>query len=196
MTAAFAPTPGPAPEDLGGNLGERLARLTPRLLRVALRYTRDADASADVVQSAIEKAVRHHSQFRGRSQFSTWIHRIVVNEALMWLRSNQRLARRSVAFDQIEAAAIPDTSPSALARILDDERDRHVRNALTRLSPDEQELLERCAMNGEGYQQYGAERGLGAAAVKSRAYRARRRLESLLDDPNGGNGGFADATDS
>lgn len=176
MTAAFAPTPDPAREDLGAIL----AHLTPRLLRVALRYTRNPDASADVVQNAVEKAVRHHAQFRGHAQLSTWIHRIVVNEALMWLRSDRRRAGRSVPFEQAAASTIPDAAPSALDRILASECDHRVRRAVAGLPPGERELIERRTMEGEDYASSGARHGLRAEAVKSRAWRARRRLQERI----------------
>ena len=176
MTAAIAPETGVVLHDLG----EILDRLAPRLLRLATRYTRDPDAGADVVQNAVEKVVRHQDQFRGRAQLSTWIHRIVVNEALMWLRADRRRKGRSEPLDAITTPAIPDASPSPLERLLASERDRRVRCALRELDADERELLECCVMHGEGYAGFGARKGLNAGAVKSRAYRARRRLEERL----------------
>jgi RNA polymerase sigma-70 factor (ECF subfamily) len=182
MTAAIAPETGVAFHDLG----EILTRLAPRLLRLATRYTRDPEVSADVVQNAVEKVVRHEAQFRGDAQLSTWIHRIVVNEALMWLRSDRRRKRRSEPLDAIAAPAIPDPSPSPLDRLLAAERDRRVRHALREIGDEERELLERCVMHGEDYAGFGARKGLNPGAVKSRAYRARRRIEALLDEPSGG----------
>ena len=41
-------------------------------------------------QNAFVKALRHREQFQGDAAPSTWIHRIVINEALMWLRSERR----------------------------------------------------------------------------------------------------------
>ena len=43
--------------------------------------------------AAFEKVIRYNDRFRGESRFSSWIHRIVVNEALMVLRDQRR--RRS-----------------------------------------------------------------------------------------------------
>lgn len=178
MSAAIAPETGAVLHDLG----ETLTRLAPRLLRLATRYTRDPDAGADVVQNAVEKVVRHAAQFRGHAQVSTWIHRIVVNEALMWLRSDRRRKGRSESLDSSAAPAIPDASPSPLDRLLAAERDRGVQRALRALGDAERELLERCVMHGEDYAGFGARKGLATGAVKSRAYRARRRIEALLDE--------------
>ena len=71
-------------------LGRLLLSLEPRLQAVATRITRNPETSRDVVQNAFEKVLRHGSRFEGQSRVSTWLHRIVTNEALMWLRSHRR----------------------------------------------------------------------------------------------------------
>lgn len=65
-------------------LGALYQELAPRLVRVAQRLTRDALAAENVVQTAFEKALRHVADFRGDARLSTWLHRIVTNEALVW----------------------------------------------------------------------------------------------------------------
>jgi RNA polymerase sigma-70 factor (ECF subfamily) len=90
------------PTDDPERMGALLAELEPRMNAVALRYTRDPEVAGDVVQNACEKVLRHGSKFRGQSLVSTWIHRIVANEALMWLRSEGR--RRTLHEDEPDAA--------------------------------------------------------------------------------------------
>lgn len=51
------------------------------------------EAAADVVQNAFEKGLRDCEVFRGQARPSTWVHRIVVNEAFMGLRRESRGAR-------------------------------------------------------------------------------------------------------
>ncbi|MEX2206462.1 MAG: RNA polymerase sigma factor, partial [Myxococcota bacterium] len=76
-------------------MGRIFARVESRLNTVARRIVGDSDA-ADVVQSAFEKVLRHCDQFRGGSRVSTWMHRIVVNEALSWLRQTRSRETRSI----------------------------------------------------------------------------------------------------
>lgn len=190
MTASLAPLAWPIESELAA----LLAALGPRLLRLAHRYTRDAEASADVVQNACEKVLRHRTGFRGDARVSTWIHRIVVNEALMWLRTEKRRGRRSAPFDPVAAAEWRDPSPSALEGLLGHERDLRMQHALAALPHEEQDLLRCCVMEGEDHATFGARRGLAAAAVKSRAYRARRRLEDVLKDASAVEGDAALST--
>src|SRR5690349_14219077 len=67
-----------------------------RLLAVARRFVRnDADAQ-DIVQTAYLSAFRALGRFEGECQLSTWLHRIVVNTALMKLRSRRRKPEQSI----------------------------------------------------------------------------------------------------
>jgi RNA polymerase sigma-70 factor (ECF subfamily) len=61
-----------------------------RLLAVARRFTRNEEDARDVVQSAYLSAFRSLDGFEGACKLSTWLHRIVVNAALMRLRSRRR----------------------------------------------------------------------------------------------------------
>src|SRR5215470_3169525 len=67
-----------------------------RLLAVARRFTRSDEDAQDVVQSAYLNALRALHDFEGTAQLSTWLHRIVVNTALMKLRSQRRKPEESI----------------------------------------------------------------------------------------------------
>jgi RNA polymerase sigma-70 factor (ECF subfamily) len=55
------------------------ARHSDRVHRIALHILRDPDDANDAAQESLVKLVRRVAQFRGESQFSTWLHRVVVN---------------------------------------------------------------------------------------------------------------------
>jgi RNA polymerase sigma-70 factor, ECF subfamily len=67
-----------------------------RLLAVADRLVRNDEDARDVVQNAFLSAFRGLDQFEGKCQLSTWLHRIVVNTALMTLRSRRRKPEESI----------------------------------------------------------------------------------------------------
>ena len=69
---------------------EVVRTLGGRMLAVARRFVEDEEAARDVVQDAFLSAFRGIRQFDGNAQLSTWLHRIVVNAALMRLRARQR----------------------------------------------------------------------------------------------------------
>ena len=55
------------------------ARHADRVHRIALHVLRDPEDASDAAQESMVKLVRRVKQFRGDSQFSTWLHRLVVN---------------------------------------------------------------------------------------------------------------------
>ncbi len=70
--------------------GELVRTTGPRLLAVARRLLRDEAAAEDAVQESFLAAFRGIHDFEGGAQLSTWLHRIVVNRALLKLRSRRR----------------------------------------------------------------------------------------------------------
>lgn len=161
-------------------LGNLLKDLEPRLVALAVRLVRDRSTAEDLVQTSFEKAIRNGHRFRGDSRVSTWLHRIVANESLMWLRSQGRRAKRTRALDEHTGEALVDPQPDALETLQRDQRAAYLHDALGHLRPDERDVLVGCALGDRSYGELGREIGLHPAALKSRAFRARRRLEALL----------------
>lgn len=67
-----------------------------RMLAVARRFVRNEHDAQDIVQAAYLNAFRSVGQFEGQCQVATWLHRIVVNTALMRLRSQRRKPETSI----------------------------------------------------------------------------------------------------
>lgn len=66
-----------------------------RVYAICLRATRSAADAEDLTQDAFLKVFRGIAGFRGESTFSTWLHRLVINEVLMHLRK-RRVAQTSI----------------------------------------------------------------------------------------------------
>lgn len=75
-----------------------LKRFAPRLYRVAARLVVQADEAEDVMQESVIQACSHIHEFKGQSGLGSWLHRIVVNTALMGLR--RRKQRTTVALHE------------------------------------------------------------------------------------------------
>jgi RNA polymerase sigma-70 factor, ECF subfamily len=67
-----------------------------RMLAVARGIVRNEEDARDVVQNAYVSAFRALPAFKGTAQLSTWLHRIVVNGALMKLRTRRRKPEASI----------------------------------------------------------------------------------------------------
>ena len=66
------------------------------MLSVARRFLHDEELARDAVQDAFLSAFRAIHAFDGDAQLSTWLHRIVVNAALMKLRTRRRKPEQSI----------------------------------------------------------------------------------------------------
>jgi RNA polymerase sigma-70 factor (ECF subfamily) len=67
-----------------------------RLLAVARRIVGSEEDARDAVQDAFLNAFRSLDRFEGNAKLSTWLHRIVVNAALMKLRTRKRKPEQSI----------------------------------------------------------------------------------------------------
>jgi RNA polymerase sigma-70 factor (ECF subfamily) len=83
----------------GGDAGAFCELIRPYRRKLYLKtlsiVSNDADAE-EVVQNALLKAFNKISQFRQEASFYTWLFRITVNEARMWLRSSRRHIHESL----------------------------------------------------------------------------------------------------
>lgn len=69
-----------------------MRRHNPRLFRIARTFLKDEDEIEDVIQEAYIKAYEQLPRFERRSSFSTWLIRIMINEALARLKHRKRFA--------------------------------------------------------------------------------------------------------
>jgi len=93
----------PSPKKCSEQFEQLIELSQSRVYRLALRITRNTEDAADVQQETLLKAHRKVGQFEGRARFTTWISRIAINEALMFLRQ-----RRKAVLLPLEAAMPPD----------------------------------------------------------------------------------------
>jgi RNA polymerase sigma-70 factor, ECF subfamily len=157
-------------------LAERHA--TP-LRRVLFRITRDCDAAYDAVQEALMRAWKSIGRFEGRSQFSTWLTRIAINEAYRGLRraSEQPLELSDEVGERIPSwGARPDEifeSREFLAAV-----DR----ALGELPLDYRTAVTLHDVEGLSTAEAAEVLGIGERALKSRVHRGRMALRAKLDE--------------
>ena len=72
---------------------ELYRRYNRRVYSLCLRMTRSASEAEDLVQNVFIQIFRKLKTFRGDSSFTTWLHRLTVNEVLMHFRKNSKKER-------------------------------------------------------------------------------------------------------
>ncbi len=164
--------------------GVLVTRHRDRAWSVALRTLGDPTDAADAVQEAFVKAYRTVGSFRGDAQFTTWLHRIVVNACLDLMRRGK--ARPAVPLDEGAAAVADPADP--LARL---ELGHDVVAALARIQPDQRTAIVLVDVEGYSVDEAAALLGVPAGTVKSRCHRGRVQLAALLGYLRPGRAGTA-----
>jgi RNA polymerase sigma-70 factor, ECF subfamily len=162
-------------------------RFGGRMLATARRIVGNDDAAQDVVQDAFLSAFRSIDGFQGGSRLSTWLHRIVVNTALMKLRSKRRRPEESIEdllprfADDGHWADDPRPWDSSADVLLErHETRRIVRAAIERLPASHREVLLLRDVEELDTEETAAILGLTPAATRVRLHRARQALRTLL----------------
>jgi RNA polymerase sigma-70 factor, ECF subfamily len=158
------------------------------LLAVARRLLRQEEDARDAVQDAFLLAFRGLPDFGGRCRLSTWLHRIVVNAALMKLRSRSRKPEASL--DDLLPEFLPDGhhatqftewSLSPSQHLLRAETREQVRGAIDRLPDSYRTILLLRDIEEFDTAEVAELLGITPNAVKIRLHRARQALRTLLD---------------
>lgn len=155
---------------------EIVRRHRDRLWAVALKTTGDPEDAADALQDALISAYRRASQFRGESQVTTWLHRIVVNACLDRMR--RRGTRPTVPLPVEEETGVPLPDPED--RIARRELQLDIAAALAELPEDQREAVALVDIEGWSIEQAALMLGCPPGTVKSRCSRGRAKLAKRL----------------
>src|SRR5918993_1410367 len=158
-----------------------------RLLAVAKRILRNEEDARDAVQTAYLLAFRSLHRFEGGSRLSTWLHRIVVNTALMRLRSRRRRPEESIEpllpvylDDGHHARRYCEDDLPADALIEREETRAAVRAGIDQLPERYRTILILRDIEDVTTSEVAASLDISPNAVKIRLHRARQALGELL----------------
>jgi RNA polymerase sigma-70 factor (ECF subfamily) len=154
------------------------------IYRLALRLVRSEEDAEDVVQEAYLQALKAIGEFRGHSRFTTWVHRIAVNQGLMKLRKRRNDVFSLDAMEDDEPLRYPlrlvDWSESALSDIVRSEASGVLEAAIEALPIDLRTVLVLRDVNGLSNDEAAQALELPLGAVKWRLHRARTILRDQL----------------
>lgn len=170
-------------------LNQLFAACIPRLRNVAARLLYNQQDSEDALQEGLLSAFRHLKQFRGRAQFTTWMHSIVVNAAKSKLR--RRWAQPPISsLDDV----LFENGHSCIADMVADphsnfekeyekkEKKRILAQAIQELPPGWRVIVRLYDIEGIQMSEIAARLGLSLSAVKTRHFRATRLLFTIVND--------------
>jgi RNA polymerase sigma-70 factor, ECF subfamily len=161
-------------------------RYKDRVFTLCLRWLGDAQQAEDVAQDVFIALYRSLHSFRGDSQLSTWIYRVVVNHC-----KNRKMYRRRRQFDLHEPLEgeheedgprrqLADEGPGTDAPLRAAEAEQVMEEALASMDEEQRQILVLREVQDLSYEEIGDLLSLPRGTVKSRLHRARQELAAVL----------------
>lgn len=139
---------------------------------LAISIVKNAHNAEDVVQESFIKAFKNLQSFKRNAKFSSWLYRIVVNEAFMCLRKNK-----------IDFAKIEDqTERLPLDETEECEKGVLVQKAILLLNPNEALVLNLFYLEEKKIKEIANITGCSVSNVKILLHRARKNIRKLLNE--------------
>ena len=144
----------------------------------ALRFFGDPQMAEDATQEVFVKVFRQIGSFDGRSKLSTWLYRVTRNVCLDMVRAGKRLPAPvdPVTLEPLSSEDFADGVVLGAA----------LEQALATLAPEDRDAFNAVTLFGLPYGEAATALAVPIGTVKSRVFRARRALASILLAAEGG----------
>jgi RNA polymerase sigma-70 factor (ECF subfamily) len=133
-----------------------------------------AGRAEDLTQEAFVRAWQALPSYRFESAFTTWLHRLAVNTALMELRARKSRPQASDDEDALDMIGTPDSAGHGTALSMDLER------AVATLPPRARAVLVLHDVEGWKHEEIAVELGMAVGSSKAQLHRARGLLRTRL----------------
>lgn len=153
-----------------------VAAYRDQVFRLALRMCGSEADADEVAQEAFLSAWKGLPNFRGDSQFSTWLYQLTSHAAIDLMRRE----KRQIAAEDITGVSAPDPAPGPQQQAERSEQRQAVRDAIMQLTPEYRQIVVLRFLEELSYEEIGAMLTLPSGTVKSRLNRARAQLKEIL----------------
>ncbi|HUY72370.1 MAG TPA: sigma-70 family RNA polymerase sigma factor [Gaiellaceae bacterium] len=150
-------------------------RHAPRVEKLALHLLRDPEDARDAAQESLAKLVVRIRQFRGESQFATWLHRLVVNTCKDYAQARAVRRTEPLAVDERPAR---DGDP--VASVTGAETRRELGRCLAELPRAQATVVALKDAFDLGFAEISELTGLPVGTAKCYAHRGRASLRERL----------------
>jgi RNA polymerase sigma factor (sigma-70 family) len=143
------------------------------LFKISKMYMDNAEDQRDLFQEITYQAWKSFPKFRGESQFSTWLYRIALNTAIIFLKTEKR--KVTVNVERIEIYKISDND----IKFEEEERLKQMYVAINQLNNIDKALIFYYLENFSG-KEISEEMGISEVNVRVKLNRAKTKLKELL----------------
>jgi RNA polymerase sigma-70 factor (ECF subfamily) len=148
-----------------------------RVYSLCLRMTNNQSEAEDLAQEAFIQLFRKIGSFRGESAFTTWLHRLTVNQVLMHFRKKSVKLEQTTEEGETPAQIEPGTAnPNAMPVV-----DRlALEKAIAQLPPGYRMVFILHDVEGHEHEEIARMLGCSVGTSKSQLHKARMKLRGLL----------------
>lgn len=140
-----------------------------RVYAICWRLLADQQKAEDATQETFIKVWQQLPEFKGNSQFSTWLHTIATRTAVDAWRQD-KLQRQSDNDDVLEQFAVPDSEHEGLEQ------------AIQKLPPQARAVFVLFALEGYQHQEIAGLLDIAPGTSKAQYHRARQLLKEWLSE--------------
>lgn len=148
-----------------------------RTYSLCLRMTSSQTEAEDLTQEVFIQLFRKIGSFRGDSAFSTWLHRLTVNQVLMHFRRRSVKNERTTDDGEIPERSTPGTANPGRMQVVDRIA---LKNAIAELPKGYKNVFVLHDVEGFEHEEVARRLGISVGTSKSQLHKARLKLRGLL----------------
>ena len=145
---------------------------------LAFRITRNREDAEEVIQDAFLKVYYSIKDFEGKSKFTTWLFRIVYNQAISKIRK-KNIDQNTIGDEIIDNFTVGEVS-NALNYLKAEEQTKYINLALAKLPEEDSVVVTLFYLNESSIEEVSEITGLSETNVKVKLYRSRKKLYDEL----------------
>jgi RNA polymerase sigma-70 factor, ECF subfamily len=148
-----------------------------RVYSLCLRMTQNVSEAEDLAQEAFVQLFRKIGSFRGESAFTTWLHRLTVNQVLMHFRKRSVRDEKTTEEGETPDRAVLGTENPSRMHVIDRIA---LDKAIAQLPPGYRTVFVLHDVEGYEHEEIAKTLGCAVGTSKSQLHKARMKLRSLL----------------
>ena len=152
-----------------------------RVYSLCLRMMQNVAEAEDMAQEVFIQLFRKIGSFRGESAFTTWLHRLTVNQVLMHFRKRSVKVERTTEEGETPVQIVRGTENPDRMRVIDRISLDH---ALKQLPPGYRSVFVLHDIEGHEHEEIAKILGVAVGTSKSQLHKARMKLRRLLKAEN------------
>jgi RNA polymerase sigma-70 factor (ECF subfamily) len=146
---------------------------------LAYRICRNRENAEEILQNVFINIYTHLDTFNFKGKFSTWFYRIVYNQSISYIRTINKI---DLSLNEFEDIIEPKDENKTIDELLtDSETAVYLEKAICELYPEESALLHLYYYDEKKISQISDITGLSEPAIKTRLFRIRKKLYSILE---------------